>query len=91
MRKKDFKKILDFVERWSLYRIMEWLRSIELAEFAPNLRGSGIHGGLICHEPGFGADHFAALLDMSAKKTLLRKHLQTNFNALLSDAQFEVS
>mgnify|MGYP000351922154 CR=1 FL=1 len=70
---------------------MEWLRSIELAEFAPNLRGSGIHGGLICLEPGFGSDHFAALLDMSNKKTLLRKHLQTNFNALLSDEQFEVS
>ena len=69
---------------------MEWLRSIELAEFAPNLRGSGIHGGLICLEPGFGADHFAALLDMSARKTLLRKHLQTNFNSLLSDGQFEV-
>lgn len=79
----------DLVERWSLYRIMEWLRSIELAEFAPNLRGSGIHGGLICLEPGFGADHFAALLDMSARKTLLRKHLQTNFNSLLSDGQFE--
>lgn len=26
---------------------MEWLRSVDLAEFAPNLRGSGVHGGLI--------------------------------------------
>lgn len=26
---------------------MEWLRSVDLAEYAPNLRGSGVHGGLI--------------------------------------------
>lgn len=26
---------------------MEWLRSVDLAEYAPNLRGSGVHGGLM--------------------------------------------
>lgn len=26
---------------------MEWLRSVDLAEYAPNLRGSGVHGGLV--------------------------------------------
>ncbi len=26
---------------------MEWLRSIDLSEYAPNLRGSGICGALI--------------------------------------------
>ena len=26
---------------------MEWLRSCNLSEYAPNLRGSGVHGGLI--------------------------------------------
>lgn len=26
---------------------MEWLRAVDLAEYAPNLRGSGVHGGLI--------------------------------------------
>lgn len=27
--------------------MMEWLRSVDLAEYAPNLRGSGVHGGLM--------------------------------------------
>lgn len=41
------------VVQWSNHRVMEWLRSVDLAEFAPNLRGSGVHGGLIvCAEHG---------------------------------------
>ena len=32
---------------WSNHRVMEWLRSIDLAEYAPNLRGSGVCGALI--------------------------------------------
>ena len=79
------------VERWSLFRIMEWLRSIELAEFATNLRGTGVHGGLITLEPGFSGEHFATLLQMSQKKTLLRKHLQINFETLLDDEQLQVT
>lgn len=35
------------VIQWSNHRVMEWLRSVDLAEYAPNLRGSGVHGGLI--------------------------------------------
>jgi hypothetical protein len=26
---------------WTNHRVMEWLRSIDLSEYAPNLRGSG--------------------------------------------------
>ena len=29
------------VAKWTNHRVMEWLRSIDLAEYAPNLRGSG--------------------------------------------------
>lgn len=31
---------------------MEWLRSVDLAEYAPNLRGSGVHGGLMVRGRG---------------------------------------
>lgn len=31
---------------------MEWLRSVDLAEYAPNLRGSGVHGGLMVRVSG---------------------------------------
>jgi len=26
---------------------MEWLRQVDLSEYAPNLRGSGVHGALL--------------------------------------------
>lgn len=32
---------------WTNHRVMEWLRSIDLSEYAPNLRGSGVHGALM--------------------------------------------
>lgn len=32
---------------WTNHRVMEWLRCIDLSEYAPNLRGSGVHGGLM--------------------------------------------
>ncbi|CAN9498620.1 unnamed protein product [Ophioblennius macclurei] len=71
------------VVHWSNHRVMEWLRSVDLAEYAPNLRGSGVHGALIMLEPRFSADSLALLLNISAQKTLLRRHLSTNFSGLV--------
>ncbi|XP_060784286.1 liprin-beta-2b isoform X8 [Neoarius graeffei] len=78
------------VVQWSNHRVMEWLRSVDLAEYAPNLRGSGVHGGLIILEPRFNSDTLAMLLNIPPQKTLLRRHLNTNFNSLVgSQAQLE--
>ncbi|XP_039891997.1 liprin-beta-2b isoform X4 [Simochromis diagramma] len=71
------------VVQWSNHRVMEWLRSVDLAEYAPNLRGSGVHGGLIMLEPRFNSDSLAMLLNIPPQKTLLRRHLTTNFNNLV--------
>uniref|UniRef100_A0A8D3CC94 SAM domain-containing protein n=1 Tax=Scophthalmus maximus TaxID=52904 RepID=A0A8D3CC94_SCOMX len=71
------------VIQWSNHRVMEWLRSVDLAEYAPNLRGSGVHGGLIMLEPRFGWDTLAMLLNIPPQKSLLRRHLSTNFNGLV--------
>lgn len=76
------------VSLWTNHRVMEWLRSIDLSEYAPNLRGSGVHGGLLVLEPRFSADVFATLLSIPANKTLLRRHLSTHLVALIgSDTQ----
>ncbi|KAG8564506.1 hypothetical protein GDO81_016500, partial [Engystomops pustulosus] len=70
------------VVQWSNHRVMEWLRSVDLAEYAPNLRGSGVHGGLII--PGdlrFNSDTLPMpSLNIPPKKTLLMGHssLQTS-------------
>ncbi|RXN25759.1 liprin-beta-1-like isoform X1 [Labeo rohita] len=74
--------------QWTNHRVMEWLRSVDLAEYAPNLRGSGVHGGLMVLEPRFNVETMALLLNIPPNKTLLRRHLATHFHVLIgSEAQ----
>uniref|UniRef100_A0AAR2KHI6 SAM domain-containing protein n=1 Tax=Pygocentrus nattereri TaxID=42514 RepID=A0AAR2KHI6_PYGNA len=68
---------------WTNHRVMEWLRSVDLAEYAPNLRGSGVHGGLMVLEPRFNVETMALLLNIPSNKTLLRRHLATHFHLLI--------
>ncbi|XP_029495303.1 liprin-beta-2-like isoform X6 [Oncorhynchus nerka] len=71
------------VIQWSNHRVMEWLRAVDLAEYAPNLRGSGVHGGLIILELRFSSETLAMLLNIPPQKTLLRRHLATAFTTLV--------
>ncbi|KAJ8398886.1 hypothetical protein AAFF_G00417940 [Aldrovandia affinis] len=76
------------VSQWTNHRVMEWLRSVDLAEYAPNLRGSGVHGALMVLEPRFTVETLALLLNIPPNKTLLRRHLATHFHLLVgADAQ----
>uniref|UniRef100_A0A3Q3IWT9 SAM domain-containing protein n=1 Tax=Monopterus albus TaxID=43700 RepID=A0A3Q3IWT9_MONAL len=76
------------ISKWTNHRVMEWLRSVDLAEYAPNLRGSGVHGGLMVLEPRFNVETMALLLNIPPNKTLLRRHLATHFSLLIgSEAQ----
>ncbi|KAK1167118.1 liprin-beta-1-like isoform X1 [Acipenser oxyrinchus oxyrinchus] len=65
------------IAQWTNHRVMEWLRSVDLAEYAPNLRGSGVL------EPRFNVETMALLLNIPPNKTLLRRHLATHFNLLI--------
>lgn len=71
------------VKLWTAHRVMEWLRVVDLAEYAPNLRGAGVHGALMVYEPKFNAELLADLLSIPPSKTLLRRHLATHFKELL--------
>ncbi|KAG9342313.1 hypothetical protein JZ751_016815 [Albula glossodonta] len=71
------------ISKWTNHRVMEWLRSVDLAEYAPNLRGSGVHGGLMVLEPRFNVETMALLLNIPPSKTLLRRHLATHFHLLV--------
>lgn len=73
----------DKVLLWTSHCIMEWLRLVDLAEYAPNLRGSGVHGSLMVKEIKFNAELLADLLSIPANKSLLRRHLQTHFTVSL--------
>lgn len=63
------------VVQWSNHRVMEWLRSVDLAEYAPNLRGSGVHGGLIV------STHFHSEWNLSRINT--QTHTLTYFTGIL--------
>ncbi|KAK3728938.1 hypothetical protein QZH41_016802 [Actinostola sp. cb2023] len=71
---------------WTNGRVVEWLRLVDLAEYAPNLRGNGVHGALMILEPRFTADTLAALLSIPPTKTLLRRHLTSHFQSLIGPA-----
>ena len=71
------------VTLWTGFRVMEWLKSIDLAEYVANLRGSGVHGGLIVFEDSFNCNVLATLLSIPMNKTLLRRHLSTYFIQLI--------
>ena len=73
------------VSLWSNHRVMEWLREVDLSEYAPNLRGSGVHGSLLIYEPRFTADLLATLLSIPSNKTLLRRHLNIHFKELVGE------
>lgn len=73
----------DGVTLWTNHRVMEWLREVDLAEYAPNLRGAGVHGGLLVLEPKFNVELLASLLSIPSSKTLLRRHLSIHFSDLI--------
>lgn len=50
---------------WSNERLIRWLSSIGLKEYAPNLAESGIHGALIALDDTFDASHLAMALQIS--------------------------
>ncbi len=51
---------------WSNERLIRWVASIGLKEYAPNLAESGIHGALIALDDTFDASHLAMALQISA-------------------------
>uniref|UniRef100_A0A224Z307 Kazrin-A n=1 Tax=Rhipicephalus zambeziensis TaxID=60191 RepID=A0A224Z307_9ACAR len=71
------------VSLWTNHRVMEWLRTVDLSEYAPNLRGSGVHGAFLIYEDGMTWEVFAAVLSIPGNKTLLRRHLSLQLKQLL--------
>ncbi|XP_054736026.1 liprin-beta-2 [Anastrepha obliqua] len=80
---KSLEESSENIALWTAHRVMEWLRVADLSEYAPNLRGAGVHGALMLYEHRFTADLLADLLSIPPSKTLLRRHLATHFKELL--------
>lgn len=89
---------------WTNQRFIRWVRSIDLGEFADNLRSkkpvlktaleivlmtlfhisdSGVHGGLVVLESSFSGETMASSLGIAQSKNIVRRHLITEFEALI--------
>lgn len=48
---------------------------------------SGVHGGLVVLEPSFSGDTIATALGIPPSKHIIRRHLTTEFDALVLPAR----
>lgn len=60
---------------WSNERVMCWVQSIGLKEFADNLLESGVHGALLALDDTFDYTDLALLLQIPNQNTQVR-HLE---------------
>ncbi|XP_025771422.1 liprin-alpha-1 isoform X1 [Puma concolor] len=77
---------------WSNDRVIRWVLSIGLKEFANNLIESGVHGALMALDETFDFNALALLLQIPTQNTQARAVLEREFNNLLvmgTDRRFD--
>ncbi|XP_027435725.1 liprin-alpha-1 isoform X3 [Zalophus californianus] len=77
---------------WSNDRVIRWILSIGLKEYAKNLIESGVHGALMALDETFDANALALLLQIPTQNTQARAVLEREFNNLLvmgTDRRFD--
>ncbi|XP_053609760.1 kazrin isoform X6 [Plodia interpunctella] len=74
---------------WTNQRFMRWAHNIDLGEFADNLKDSGVHGGLVVLEPSFTGETMATALGIPPSKSIIRRHLVAEFDALVIPARWK--
>ncbi|CAH2229397.1 jg14856 [Pararge aegeria aegeria] len=75
---------------WTNQRFMRWAHNIDLGEFADNLKDSGVHGGLVVLEPSFTGETMATALGIPPSKSIIRRHLVAEFDALIVPARYTI-
>ncbi|KAJ8284229.1 hypothetical protein COCON_G00030790 [Conger conger] len=69
---------------WSNERVMCWVQTVGLKEFADNLTESGVHGALLALDDTFDYTDLALLLQIPNQNTQARQLLEKEYNALIS-------
>ncbi|XP_071146106.1 kazrin-like isoform X2 [Mytilus edulis] len=72
---------------WTNERVIKWVQSIDLEEYAENLKDSGVHGAILVLEPQFNADTLATALGIPPSKSYIRRHLKTELESLVKPAR----
>nr|XP_032632394.1 liprin-alpha-1 isoform X1 [Chelonoidis abingdonii] len=91
-RREESQNEMKDVLVWSNDRMIRWVLSIGLKEYANNLIESGVHGALVALEETFDFNALALLLQIPTQNTQARAVLEREFNNLLvmgTDRRFD--
>ncbi|XP_064171537.1 liprin-alpha-3 isoform X4 [Anguilla rostrata] len=69
---------------WSNERVMCWVQTVGLKEYADNLAESGVHGALLALDDTFDYTDLALLLQIPNQNTQARQLLEKEYNALIT-------
>lgn len=69
---------------WSNERVIKWVQSIGLKDYANNLIESGVHGALIALDETFDHNSMALALQIPTSNSQARQVLEREFNNLLA-------
>lgn len=68
---------------WSNERVIKWINSIGLKEYANNLNDSGVHGGVLMFDESYDWQAIALALEVPIHDTVSRQILENEFNNLI--------
>ncbi|XP_019510260.1 PREDICTED: liprin-alpha-1 isoform X10 [Hipposideros armiger] len=91
-RREESQNEIKDVLVWSNDRVIRWILSIGLKEYANNLLESGVHGALVALDETFDFNALALLLQIPTQNTQARAVLEREFNNLLvmgTDRRFD--
>lgn len=71
---------------WSNDRVIRWVSSIGLKDFASNLLESGVHGALLALDESFDCGSLALALQIPTQNIQARQILENEFNKLIAIA-----
>ncbi|KAM6436190.1 liprin-alpha-2 isoform 4-T4 [Liasis olivaceus] len=69
---------------WSNDRVIRWIQTIGLRDYANNVLESGVHGSLIALDDNFDYSSLALLLQIPTQNTQARQILEREYNNLLA-------
>ncbi|XP_077121596.1 liprin-alpha-2 isoform X7 [Ranitomeya variabilis] len=69
---------------WSNDRVIRWIQTIGLRDYANNILESGVHGSLIALDENFDYTSLALLLQIPTQNTQARQILEREYNNLLA-------
>ncbi|KAM4015711.1 liprin-alpha-3 isoform 3-T3 [Anomaloglossus baeobatrachus] len=83
-RREESQNQLKDVMVWSNERVMCWVQSLGLKEYANNLHESGVHGALIALDDTFDCNDLALLLQIPTQNTQARQVLEKEYSNLIT-------